>query len=68
MPKTTPPTSVAAIVAEHGIAKRTVIAAIERGELKARKLHDGLTAPYVIDQREADKWLARRAERAEQAS
>lgn len=63
MPKTSPPVSVAEIVAEHGIPKRTVIAAIERGDLKAHKLR-GLTGAYVIDQRELDRWLASREQAA----
>jgi len=58
MPKT-PPVSVAGIVAEHGIPKRTVIAAIERGDLKAHKL-PGRTGAYIIDQQELDRWLADR--------
>ncbi|CAA0129265.1 Uncharacterised protein [Mycolicibacterium vanbaalenii] len=63
MPKTTPPTSVAAIVTEHGIAKRTVIAAIERGDLKAEKL-PGRTGAYVIQHRDVEKWIAKREAKA----
>lgn len=58
MPKS-PPVTVAAVVAQHGIPKRTVIAAIERGHLKADKL-PGLTGAYVIAQRDLDRWLAKR--------
>lgn len=64
MPKTSPPVSVAGIVTEHGIPKRTVIAAIERGDLKAQKLSAARTAAYVIDQRDLDRWLASREKAA----
>lgn len=63
MPKTMP-LSVAQIVGMHGIPKRTVIAAIDRGDLRADKM-PGRTGAYLIDQRELDKWLAKRAERTE---
>lgn len=65
MPKT-PPLSVREAAAQTETPKRTVQAAITRGDLKAHKL-DGLTGAYLIDQRDLDKWVASR-ENAEQAS
>lgn len=65
MPKT-PPLSVAEAAAQKSTPKRTVQAAITRGDLKAYKL-PGLTGSYLIDQRDLDKWFAKR-ENAEQAS
>ena len=59
MPKVT----VAQAVADTGTPKRTIIAAIARGDLKADKL-PGITGAYLIDSRALDRWLAKR----EQAS
>jgi excisionase family DNA binding protein len=67
MPKT-PPLSAAQAAAQTDIPKRTIQAAIARGELKAHKLGDGLTAAYLIEPRELDKWVAKRVERAEQSA
>lgn len=58
MPKI-PPLSVRQIVAEHGIPKRTVIAAIDRGDLKATKL-PGLTGAYLVERRDLNRYLAKR--------
>lgn len=58
MPKT-PPISVAEASAQKDIPKRTIQAAITRGELRAHKL-GGLTGAYVIDQRDLDRWADRR--------
>jgi excisionase family DNA binding protein len=58
MPKT-PPLSVAEASAQKDIPKRTVQAAITRGDLPAHKL-PGLTGSYLINQRDLDKWAARR--------
>ena len=42
---------------QSGIPKRTILAAITRGELRARKLG---SASYVIKQRDFDRWVAKR--------
>lgn len=42
-----------------GVPKRTIIAAISRGDLPASKL-PGLTGAYLIDPAELDRWLAGR--------
>lgn len=42
-----------------GVPKRTIIAAITRGDLHAEKL-PGLTGAYLIDPAELDRWLAGR--------
>lgn len=60
-------TTVAEVVTEQGIPKRTIIAAIARGELKAQKL-PGRTGAYLIKNSDLGRWLAKRAERAEAAS
>lgn len=62
MPKS-PPLSTTEAAAESGIPKRTVIAAINRGELPANKL-PGLTGSFLIERRDFDKWLARRERKA----
>jgi excisionase family DNA binding protein len=62
MPKI-PPLSVAEASEETGIPKRTVQAAITRGDLKAHKL-PGRTAPFLIDRRDLDRWIAGREPRA----
>lgn len=48
---------------ESGIPKRTIIAAITRGDLPAQKL-PGLTGAYLIDRDELDAWLAGRKTKA----
>lgn len=58
MPKV-PPVSTAAAETQTGIPKRTIIAAINRGELKAHKM-PGLTGAFVIEQRDLDRWVAKR--------
>lgn len=62
MPKP-PPTSTTEAAAETGIPKRTIIAAINRGELRANKL-PGLTGAFLIDRRDLDKWVAKREAKA----
>lgn len=62
MPKV-PPLSTAGAEAQTGIPKRTIIAAINRGELKANKL-PGLTGAFLIEQRDLDKWVAKREAKA----
>ena len=46
-----------------GIPKRTIIAAINRGDLKADKL-PGLTGSFLINPAELDAWLSRREAKA----
>ena len=45
-----------------GVPKRTIIAAITRGDLPAQKL-PGLTGAYLIDPDELDIWLTARTRR-----
>ena len=42
-----------------GVPKRTIIAAITRGDLRAEKL-PGLTGAYLIDPEDLDTWLSGR--------
>lgn len=42
-----------------GIPKRTIIAAITRGDLPAAKL-PGLTGAYLIDPADLERWITRR--------
>ncbi|SKM28585.1 helix-turn-helix domain-containing protein [Mycobacteroides abscessus] len=51
--------TVAQIAGQTGIPKRTVIAAIARGDLKARKL-PGTTGAYLVKPRDLDKYLTNR--------
>jgi excisionase family DNA binding protein len=46
-----------------GIPRRTIAAAINRGELKAHKL-PGVTGAYLINRRDLDKWVAKRDAKA----
>lgn len=62
MPKT-PPLSVSEAAEQTGKPKRTIQHAITQGDLPAHKLA-GLTGSYLIDQRELDKWLAKREAKA----
>lgn len=66
MPKTLP-LSAAEAAAQKNIPKRTIQAAIARGELKAHKM-GGLTGAYLIEQRDLDKWVTKREARAEVAA
>lgn len=43
-----------------GIPKRTIIAAINRGDLKADKL-PGLTGSFLISPEDLNRWAAERA-------
>ncbi|MEC4837472.1 helix-turn-helix domain-containing protein [Mycobacteroides chelonae] len=52
--------TVAQIAGQTGIPKRTVIAAIVRGDLKARKL-PGTTGAYLVKPKDLDKYLTNRA-------
>lgn len=58
MPKT-PPLSVMEAATQKGISKRTIQAAIARGDLRAHQL-PGRTGAYLIEQRDLDKWAAKR--------
>ncbi|OBJ48120.1 helix-turn-helix domain-containing protein [Mycobacterium asiaticum] len=62
MPKV-PPVSTSAAETQTGIPKRTIIAAINRGELRAHKM-PGLTGAFLIEQRDLDKWAAKREAKA----
>lgn len=46
-----------------GVPKRTIIAAINRGDLKAHKL-PGLTGSFLINPADFDRWLAARTTKA----
>ncbi len=63
MPNYAHPITAAETAARHGIPKRTVLAAIARGDLKARKL-PGTRGAYLIDPAEAAKYAARKTEAA----
>lgn len=64
MPKPKPaPISAAGAAEQTGYSKRTIQSAIAKGELKAHKLGDA-TSAYVIEQRDLDKWIAKRAAKA----
>ena len=58
MPNPAPLTTSSA-QAKTGIPKRTIIAAINRGDLKAQKL-PGLTGSFLINERDLDRWAAKR--------
>lgn len=49
--------------AQSGIPKRTIIAAINRGDLDAHKL-PGQTGAYLISTADLDAWVAGRTARA----
>ena len=53
------PLSAAQVAAETGIPKRTILAAITRGDLKAQKL-PGPRGAYIINRRSLDAYLARK--------
>ena len=53
------PLSAAQVAAETGIPKRTILAAITRGDLKAQKL-PGPRGAYIINRRNLDAYLAKR--------
>lgn len=62
MPKTNP-LSVSEASAQKAIPKRTLQAAITRGELKAHKL-GGLTGAFLIDPDDLDRYAAKREQKA----
>ena len=55
----TPPMSVAQAAEQKDIPKRTLQAAIARGDLKAHKM-PGLTGAYLIYPRDLDRWIDKR--------
>lgn len=63
MPKNAP-LSAAQAADRTGIPKRTIQAAIARGDLKAQKLGSHLTGAFIIEQRDLDRWVAKRAAKA----
>lgn len=66
MPKI-PPMSAATAAQSTGIPKRTIQDAIARGHLKAQRLGEGKTAAFMIEQRDLDRWLAKREQKAASA-
>ncbi len=54
------PLSAAQVAAETGIPKRTILAAITRGDLKAQKL-PGPRGAYIISRRSLDAYLEKRS-------
>lgn len=52
---------------QTGISRRTLVDAIARRKLKARKIGDA-TSPYLIRRRDLQKWLDTREPVDEQAS
>jgi excisionase family DNA binding protein len=60
MPKAMPFLSAAQAAFQEGIPKRTILAAIERGELPAHKM-PGRTGAYLIDPADLDAYITRRA-------
>lgn len=59
MPNNADPLSAAQVATETGIPKRTILAAITRGDLKAQKL-PGPRGAYIINRRSLDAYLARK--------
>ena len=59
MPNNADPLSAAQVATETGIPKRTILAAITRGDLKAQKL-PGPRGAYVIKRRAVDAYLAKK--------
>lgn len=59
----TPPLSVTEASTQNEIPKRTIQAAITRGELRAHKM-PGATGAYLIQPADLDRWLAKREAKA----
>lgn len=59
MPSLKPPLSVLEAAKQKGVAPRTVRYAILHGALRAHKM-PGRTGAYVINQRDLDRWFAKR--------
>jgi excisionase family DNA binding protein len=60
---TSPPLSATDASSQTGIPKRTILWAISNGKLKAHKL-GGSTGAYVINQRDLDRFVAKRERHA----
>ena len=60
MPNNADPLSAAQVAAETGIPKRTILAAITRGDLKAQKL-PGPRGAYIINRRNLNAYLEKKA-------
>ena len=60
MPNNADPLSAAQVAAETGIPKRTILAAITRGDLKAQKL-PGPRGAYIINRRSLAAYLDKKA-------
>lgn len=58
-----PPISATDAASQTGIPKRTILWAITQGKLKAQKL-GGSTGAYVIDQRDLDRFIAKREQKS----
>lgn len=59
MPNNADPISAAQAATETGIPKRTILAAITRGDLKAKKL-PGLRGAYIINRRNLDAYISKK--------
>lgn len=59
MPNNADPLSAAQAAAETGIPKRTILAAIARGDLKAKKL-PGPRGAYIINRRSLHAYTSRK--------
>lgn len=58
-----PPMSIKQAAEQTGVPTRTINYAISTGDLKAHKL-PGATGAYLIDQRDLDRWIAKREAKA----
>lgn len=63
MPKPIAKLTTASASESSGVPKRTIIAAINRGDLRAEKL-PGITGSFLITQTALDRWMAKRAAKA----
>lgn len=63
MPKPITKLTTSSAQEQTGIPKRTIIAAINRGDLRAEKL-PGLTGSFLITQNDLDRWIAKREAKA----
>lgn len=63
MPKPISKLTTSSAQQQTGIPKRTIIAAINRGDLAAEKL-PGLTGSFLINPADLDRWIAKREARA----
>lgn len=58
------PISATEAASQTGVPKRTILWAIRQGKLKARKLGDGATSAYLIQQSDLDRYMASREPRS----